>query len=97
MRIHEHEVHAKGFIGRGTRRADLFAQRRGVHAARSHDAQRTGIGACRGKRTRGDIGHTALYKGKLGSQELVELHVCPFHAARGNRLPTHAPTMRQPR
>ena len=72
------------------------------HSAGGDDAQCAGIGAGGGKLAGGDVGHTALDKGVLGSQDFIELFHknLPFAAVRGlnkaevfagNRLASRAP------
>ena len=71
LRVHEHDVHAKGLVGQFTAAADVLAQGIGIHAARTDDAQRTGVGAGGGKLAGGDVGHATLNDGVFRPQDLV--------------------------
>ena len=63
LRVHQHDVHAKGLVGQCAAAADVFPQGVRVHAAGTDQPQRPGVGTGSGKLARGDIGHAALYNG----------------------------------
>ena len=63
LRVHQHDVHAKGLVSELFAPADIFAQGVGIHAARTDDAQCTCIGAGCGKLTGGNVCHAALDDG----------------------------------
>ena len=63
LRVHQHDVHAKGLVCELLAPADIFAQGVSIHAARTDDAQCTCIGAGGGKLTGGNVCHAALDDG----------------------------------
>ena len=67
LRVHQHDVHAKGLVSELFAPADIFAQGVGIHAARTDDAQCTCIGAGGGKLTGGNVCHAALDDGVFRS------------------------------
>ena len=69
--MHEHDVHAEGLIGELAAAADAVPEHLGGHAAGTDQAQGSGVGDRSGKLGGGDVGHTALNKGKLNAQKLV--------------------------
>lgn len=69
--VHEHDVHAEGLIGELAAAADAVPEHLGGHAAGTDQAQGSGVGDRSSKLGGGDVGHTALNKGKLNAQKLV--------------------------
>ena len=71
LRVHEHDVYTKGLVGQLPAAADVLAQGIGIHAARTDDAQCTGVGAGGGELAGGNVGHAALNDGVFRPQDLV--------------------------
>ena len=71
LRVHEHDVHAKGLVGQFPAAADVLAQGIGIHAACTDDAQCTGVGTGGGKLTGGNVCHAALNDGVFRPQDLI--------------------------
>ena len=71
LRVHEHDVYAKGLVGQLPAAADVLAQGIGIHAARTDDAQCTGVGTGGGKLAGGNVCHAALNDGVFRPQDLV--------------------------
>ena len=99
---HQHQIDAEGLVRQLLGPADLLAETVAVPAAGGDHAQGPGVGAGGGELAGGDVGHTALDKGVLGSQDFIELFHknLPFAAVRGlnkaevfagNRLASRAP------
>ena len=73
--VHQHDVHAEGFIGQGLAPADVLPQGVGIHAPRADQAQGPGVGHGGGEFAGGDVGHAALDQGKLGPQQFIQFHI----------------------
>ena len=69
--MHEHDVHAEGLIRQLAAAADAVPEHLRGHTAGTDQAQGSGVGDRSGKLGGGDVGHTALNKGKLNAQKLV--------------------------
>ena len=72
LRVHQHNVDAKRLIGQAAALADVLPQYFGGHAARTDQAQRTGVGAGRCKLTGGNVGHAALYNRVFCAQNFIQ-------------------------
>ena len=60
FRIHQHDVDAERFIGKGLAFLYMAAQRLRIHASGADGSEGTCSRHSRRKFSRGDIGHTAL-------------------------------------
>ena len=63
LRVHQHNIYAKGLVSQRTAAADVFPQGVGVHTAGADQPQRPGVGAGSGEFACGNVGHTSLNDG----------------------------------